>query len=103
MDRHAGRNAALAQPRAPASDDADQARPVEVPVGTSVETRARMDESAGDDLLSLTHYSVKNGETLPASPGSCISAAPIWRKPTTWATSARLVSGQELVVPAGVP
>jgi len=93
-------NPELRRPMTPIKDAGYALR---VPVGTSVEISRRMDESAGDDLLSLTHYSVKNGETLAGIARKLHIGRSDLAEANDLGISARLVSGQELVVPAGVP
>ena len=92
-------NPELRRPMTPIKDD-DYA--LRVPVGTSLEIARRMDEAAGDDLLSLTRYSVKNGDTLAGIARKLHIARSDLAEANGLAPSAGLASGQELVVPAGV-
>ncbi len=93
-------NPELRRPMTPAKD-ADYT--LRVPVGTSVEISRRMDESNGDDLLSLTRYPVKNGETLAGIARKLHIARSDLAEANDLGVTARLATGQELVVPAGVP
>jgi membrane-bound lytic murein transglycosylase D len=93
-------NPELRRPMTPIKD-ADYA--LRVPVGTSIEVARRMDEAAGDDLLSLTRYSVRNGETLAGVARKLHISRADLAEANDLAVSARLGAGQELVVPAGVP
>jgi LysM repeat protein len=74
-----------------------------VPVGTSVEIARRMNEADGDDLLSLTQYSVKNGETLAGIARKLHIGRSDLAEANGLAATARVSTGQELIVPAGVP
>jgi peptidoglycan lytic transglycosylase D len=74
-----------------------------VPVGTSVEVARHMDEAASGDLLSLTHYSVRNGETLAGIARKLHISRSDLAEANDLGASARLTTGQELVVPVGVP
>jgi membrane-bound lytic murein transglycosylase D len=93
-------NPELRRPMTPIKD-ADYA--LRVPVGTSIEIARRMDESAGDDLLSLTRYSVKNGETLAGIARKLHISRSDLAEANDLNVSARLAAGQGLIVPAGVP
>jgi membrane-bound lytic murein transglycosylase D len=74
-----------------------------VPVGTSSEVARRMDEASGDDLLSLTRYSVANGETLAGIARKLHISRSDLAEANGLDATARLATGQDLVVPAGVP
>jgi hypothetical protein len=74
-----------------------------VPVGTSLEVARRMDEAAGDDLLSLTRYSVKNGETLAGIARKLHISRSDLAEANDLTANARVSTGQDLIVPAGVP
>jgi len=93
-------NPELRRPMTPIKD-ADYA--LRVPVGTSFEVARRMDEAAGDDLLSLTRYSVTNGETLAGIARKLHISRSDLAEANDLSTGARLSTGQELIVPAGVP
>ena len=93
-------NPELRRPMTPIRD-ADYA--LRVPVGTSVEISRRMDESAGDDLLSLTRYSVKNGETLAGIARKLHIGRSDLAEANDLGVNARLATGLELIVPSGVP
>jgi membrane-bound lytic murein transglycosylase D len=93
-------NPELRRPMTPIKD-ADYA--LRVPVGTSIEIARRMDESAGDDLLSLTRYSVRNGETLAGIARKLHISRSDLAEANDLTASARIATGQELIVPAGVP
>ncbi|HUK36143.1 MAG TPA: transglycosylase SLT domain-containing protein [Vicinamibacterales bacterium] len=93
-------NPELRRPVTPIKD-ADYA--LRVPVGTSYEIARRIDESSGDDLVSVTRYTVKTGETLPAVARKLrISRADLAEANGLDVTS-RLSAGQQLTVPADVP
>ena len=92
-------NPELRRPMTPIKD-ADYA--LRVPVGTSIEIARRMDEADGDDLLSLTRYSVKNGETLAGIARKLHISRSDLAEANDLSTAARLSTGQELIVPAGV-
>jgi membrane-bound lytic murein transglycosylase D len=77
--------------------DADYA--LRVPVGTSTEIARRMDETDGQDLLSLTHYTVKSGETLAV----VARKLHIGRADLADANGLSQSARQELMVPADVP
>jgi membrane-bound lytic murein transglycosylase D len=81
--------------------DADYA--LRVPVGTSIEIARRMDESAGQDLLSLTHYSVKSGDTLAGVARKLHISRSDLADANDLSVAARLAAGQQLMVPADVP
>src|SRR5215471_15055780 len=81
--------------------DADYA--LHVPVGTSIEIARRLDESAGQDLASLTHYTVKGGETLATVARKLHISRSDLAEANGLTVSARLTPGQELMVPADVP
>jgi membrane-bound lytic murein transglycosylase D len=81
--------------------DADYA--LRVPVGTSTEIARRMDETDGQDLLSLTHYTVKSGETLAVVARKLHIGRADLADANGLSQSARLTAGQELMVPADVP
>ncbi len=74
-----------------------------VPVGTSIEIARRMDESSGEDLLSLTHYTVKNGDTLAAVARKLHISKSDLAEANDLSVEAKLAIGQELMVPTGVP
>jgi len=74
-----------------------------VPVGTSIEIARRMDESAGQDLLSLTRYKVKNGDTLPAVARKLHISRSDLAEANNLSLTSQLSAGQELMVPADVP
>ena len=93
-------NPELRRPMTPMKD-ADYA--LRVPVGTSVEISRRMDEANGDDLLSLTRYPVKNGDTLAGIARKLHIARADLAEANGLNVSARVAAGQELIVPAGVP
>jgi membrane-bound lytic murein transglycosylase D len=81
--------------------DADYA--LRVPVGTSIEIARRIDESAGQDLASLTHYTVKSGDTLASVARKLHISRTDLADANALTVSARLTPGQELMVPADVP
>jgi membrane-bound lytic murein transglycosylase D len=93
-------NPELRRPMTPIKD-ADYA--LRVPVGTSVEIARRMDEANGDDLLSLTRYSVKGGETLAGIARKLHIARSDLAEANGLGVNASLSTGSELIVPAGVP
>jgi membrane-bound lytic murein transglycosylase D len=74
-----------------------------VPVGTSIEVARRMDESAGQDLLSLTHYTAKSGDTLAAVARKLHIGRTDLAEANGLSLSAPLTAGQQLMVPADVP
>jgi len=74
-----------------------------VPAGTSIEIARRMDEATGDDLLSLTHYTVKSGDTLAAVARKLHISRADLAEANDLTLSARLSVGQQLMVPTGVP
>ncbi len=81
--------------------DADYA--LRVPVGTSLDIARHMDEASGEDLISLTHYTVKIGDTLAGVARKLhISRADLAEANELNLTS-RLAVGQVLLVPADVP
>jgi membrane-bound lytic murein transglycosylase D len=81
--------------------DSDYA--LNVPVGTSLEIARRMDEAGGGDLLSLTRYTVKGGDTLAAVARKLHISKSDLAEANELGASARLNAGQELMVPTGVP
>ena len=93
-------NPELRRPMTPMKD-ADYA--LRVPVGTSVEISRRMSEADGDDLLSLTRYPVKSGDTLAGIARKLHIARADLAEANGLNISARVNGGQELIVPAGVP
>ena len=93
-------NPELRRPMTPIKDAGYALR---VPVGTSVEVARRMDEANGDDLLSLTRYSVKSGENLAGIARKLHIARSDLAEANALSITAGLATGQELVVPAGVP
>ena len=93
-------NPELRRPMTPIKDS-DYA--LNVPVGTSFEIARRMDEAAGEDLLSLTRYSVKSGDTLAAVARKLHISRSDLAEANDLTVNARLTAGQELLVPAGVP
>ena len=93
-------NPELRRPMTPIKDEGYALR---VPVGTSIEIARRMDEAGGDDLLSLTRYSVKSGETLAGIARKLHIARADLAEANDLRVSAGLATGQELIVPAGVP
>jgi membrane-bound lytic murein transglycosylase D len=74
-----------------------------VPVGTSVEIARRMDEAAGEDLVSLTHYTVKSGDTLAGVARRLHISRSDLAEANDLSATAGLKSGQQLMVPSGVP
>jgi membrane-bound lytic murein transglycosylase D len=74
-----------------------------VPVGTGIEIARRMDQANGDDLISLTHYTVKNGDTLAAVARKLHISRSDLAEANDLSASAPLKAGQELMVPTGVP
>ena len=74
-----------------------------VPVGTSVEIARRMDEAAGEDLVSLTHYTVKRGDTLAAVARKLHISRSDLAEANELKVSDKLAADQELMVPGGVP
>ena len=93
-------NPELRRPMTPIKDAGYALR---VPVGTSIEIARRMDEAGGDDLLSLTRYPVKSGETLAGIARKLHIARSDLAEANDLSVNAGLGAGQELVVPAGVP
>jgi len=93
-------NPELRRPMTPIKDP-DYA--LRVPVGTSLEIARRMDEAGGDDLLSLTRYSVKGGETLAGIARKLHISRSDLAEANDLTVNARVSTGQELIVPAGVP
>jgi membrane-bound lytic murein transglycosylase D len=92
-------NPELRRPMTPIKDADYELR---VPVGTSIEIARRMDEAGGDDLLSLTRYSVTNGDTLAGIARKLHISRSDLAEANDLAMTARLSTGQELIVPAGV-
>jgi membrane-bound lytic murein transglycosylase D len=74
-----------------------------VPAGTSIEIARRMDAASGEDLLSLTHYTVKNGDTLAGVARKLHIGKADLAEANDLTMTARLSVGQELMVPTGVP
>src|SRR5437764_2937850 len=74
-----------------------------VPVGTSIEIARRMDQASVDDLISLTHYTVKNGDTLAAVARKLHITRSDLAEANDLSVNAGLTAGQQLMVPAGVP
>ncbi len=74
-----------------------------VPVGTSIEIARRMDESTGEDLISLTRYTVKGGDTLGGVARKLHISRSDLAEANALSTSAQLTAGQVLIVPADVP
>ncbi|HVZ23874.1 MAG TPA: transglycosylase SLT domain-containing protein [Vicinamibacterales bacterium] len=93
-------NPELRRPMTPFKDP-DYA--LRVPVGTSIEIARRMDEAAGDDLLSLTRYTVRSGDTLAGIARKLHISRSDLAEANELSVTARLATGQELIVPAGVP
>jgi len=92
-------NPELRRPMTPLKD-ADYA--LRVPVGTSLEIARRIDEAGGDDLLSLTRYSVRRGETLLGIARKLHITRSDLAEANDLSIRARLSIGQELIVPTGV-
>jgi membrane-bound lytic murein transglycosylase D len=92
-------NPELRRPMTPIKDAAYALR---VPVGTSIEVARRMDEAAGEDLVSLTHYTVKSGDTLPAVARKLHISRADLAEANDLSLTSRLTAGQQLTVPAGV-
>ena len=93
-------NPELRRPMTPVHD-ANYA--LRVPVGTSVEIARRMDESTGQDLLSLTRYTVKGGETLAGVARKLHISRQDLADANNLSLTASVSAGQELMVPADVP
>jgi membrane-bound lytic murein transglycosylase D len=74
-----------------------------VPVGTSIEIARRMDQASGDDLISLSHYTVKNGDTLAGVARKLHISRSDLAEANDMSASAGLTAGQRLMVPTGVP
>ncbi len=74
-----------------------------VPVGTSLEVAKRIDESSSDDLVSLTHYTVKSGDTLAGVARKLHISRSDLAEANALGVDSRLAAGQELMVPSGVP
>jgi membrane-bound lytic murein transglycosylase D len=93
-------NPELRRPMTPLKD-ANYA--LNVPVGTSIEIARRMDEAAGQDLISLTRYTVKSGDTLAGIARKLHISRSDLAEANDLSMSAGLKSGQQLIVPTGVP
>jgi len=93
-------NPELRRPMTPVKD-ADYA--LNVPVGTSIEIARRMDEAGGEDLVSLTRYTVNGGDTLAAVARKLHISRADLAEANDLPVTARLAAGQVLMVPAGVP
>ena len=74
-----------------------------VPVGTSIEIARRTDEASGEDLLSLTHYVVKSGDTLAGVARKLHISRSDLAEANDLSVNSRLNAGQQLMVPSGVP
>ena len=74
-----------------------------VPIGTSIEIARRMDLASVDDLISFSHYTVKNGDTLAAVARKLHISRSDLAEANDMSASAGLTAGQQLMVPAGVP
>jgi membrane-bound lytic murein transglycosylase D len=92
-------NPELRRPVTPIKD-ADYA--LRVPIGTSVEIARRMDE-AGEDLVSLRRYAVKDGETLATVARKLHISRSDLAEANGLGETARLTPGVVLTVPADVP
>jgi membrane-bound lytic murein transglycosylase D len=89
--------------RRPMTPIRDSAYALNVPAGTSLEIARRMDEAAGKDLISLTHYTVKNGDTLAGVARRLHISKSDLAEANALSVTAKLAIGQELMVPTGVP
>ena len=74
-----------------------------VPVGTSIDIARHIDESAGQDLVSLTRYTVKSGDTLAAVARKLHISRSDLAEANFLSVNAQLAAGQQLMVPADVP
>ena len=93
-------NPELRRPMTPLRDS-DYA--LRVPVGTSIDIARHMDEATGDDLVSLTHYTVKSGDTLAAVARKLHISRSDLAEANALSLTAHLAAGQKLMVPADVP
>jgi membrane-bound lytic murein transglycosylase D len=76
---------------------------LKVPAGTSTEIARRLDESAGADLLSLTWYTVKPGDTIPGIARKLRVTRADLQEANSLSRTARLAAGQKLIVPPEAP
>jgi membrane-bound lytic murein transglycosylase D len=93
-------NPELRRPMTPIKDS-DYA--LNVPVGTSFEIARRMDLAAGEDLVSLSRYTVKSGDTLAGVARKLHITRSDLAEANDMTVNARLTAGQELLVPKDVP
>ena len=72
---------------------------LKVPPGTSFEITRRLDESVGADLVSLTWYTVKSGDTIPGIAKKLRVTRADLSEANGLGMSSRLAAGQRLIVP----
>jgi membrane-bound lytic murein transglycosylase D len=80
----------------------DAAYELKVPAGTSAEIARRLSESEDIALPSETYYKVKRGETMPAVARRLGVTRADLAEANRISINARLVAGQQLLVPDGV-
>jgi membrane-bound lytic murein transglycosylase D len=72
---------------------------LKVPAGTSLEVARRLDESLGADLVSLSWYTVKSGDTIAGIAKKLRVTRADLSEANSLGTSSRLSAGQKLIVP----
>jgi membrane-bound lytic murein transglycosylase D len=72
---------------------------LKVPAGTSLEVARRLDESLGADLVSLSWYTVKSGDTIAGIARKLRVTRADLSEANSLGTSSRLSAGQKLIVP----
>jgi peptidoglycan lytic transglycosylase D len=72
-----------------------------VPVGTSAEIARRLDQADAGDLVSVTYYTVKRGETLLTIARKVHILRSDLAEANDLRPTARLSVGQQLVIPSG--
>jgi membrane-bound lytic murein transglycosylase D len=72
---------------------------LKVPAGTSIEVARRLDESLGAELVSLTWYTVKSGDTIPGIAKKLRVTRADLSEANSLSASSRLSTGQKLIVP----
>jgi membrane-bound lytic murein transglycosylase D len=76
---------------------------LKVPPGTSIEVARRVDESPETDLVSLTWYTVKSGDTIPGIAKKLRVTRADLSEANGLGSSSRLMAGQKLIVPPEAP
>ena len=100
MDRPKHRRDSGAQPRTTPLDDPDQSRVrVKVPQGTASLFTARLASASPSELVALTWYTVKKGETIATIARKLRVSRVDLAEANHLSTKSRIAAGQALVIP----